>query len=77
MKLFTTAFLQVFLVSANVFFIGKLNYPGILFCSFSISYLWTINVTRISISKKRDRIIYALGAMSGGVCGVYISSLIA
>jgi hypothetical protein len=76
LKLFITAFLQVFLVSANTWFISRLFWPGIAMAGFGISYLWTVNVRKVTISTKADRFIYATGAMLGGLSGVFISQLI-
>jgi len=75
-KLFITAYVQVFLVSANTYFIANLFWPGIAIAGFGISYLWTANVRRISIGSTADRLIYATGAMLGGLTGVIISKLI-
>jgi hypothetical protein len=77
MKLFLTAFLQVFFVSANTYMIANNYTIGIIFCSFLVSYFWTINVKKISISNKKERILYSSGAMVGSVAGVIVSSLIA
>lgn len=76
MKLFTTAFLQVFLVSANTLFISRLFYPGIILAGFGISWFWSGNVKRVSFSGKKERLIYSAGATMGGVCGVLVSNLI-
>lgn len=76
LKLFLTAFLQVFLVSANTLFIANLFYPGIAIAGFGISWFWTGNVKKISLSGKKDRLTYSFGAMFGGLCGVLISNLI-
>jgi hypothetical protein len=76
MKLFTTAFLQVFLVAANTYFIANLFYPGIAIAGFGISFLWSSNVKRISIGGMKDRLIYATGAMMGGLSGVLVSNFI-
>lgn len=76
LKLFTTAFLQVFLVSANTWFISRMFWVGIAAAGFGISYLWTVNVRSVNIATKTDRLIYSTGAMLGGLCGVYFSSLI-
>jgi hypothetical protein len=76
MKLFSTGFLQVAFVSANVHFISTGNYTAMAFTGFSISYIWTLNVKRVAISDNIDRIIYSLGAMSGGLFGVMASKLI-
>jgi len=76
MKLFTTVFLQVFLVAANTLFIARLFYPGILVASFMISFFWTYNVKRISIGNFKDRMYYCSGAMLGGVSGVMFANKI-
>ena len=76
MKLFLTAFMQVFLVSANTYFIAETFYPGIAIAGFGISYLWTANVRCISIGKMRERVTYATGAMMGGMAGVLLSKMI-
>lgn len=76
MRLFLTAFVQVFLVSANTYFISKLFWPGIAVAGFGISYLWTVNVKKISISKQKDRLLYSFGAMCGGLSGVFVSQFI-
>ena len=47
MKLFSTAFLQVFLVAANTLFIANLFYPGIVFAAFGISWFWSGNVKKV------------------------------
>jgi len=75
-KLFATAFMQVFLVSANTWFISRLFWPGIAAAGFGISYLWAINVKKANIATTADRVIYSTGAMLGGLCGVLISSII-
>lgn len=75
-KLFITAFLQVFLVSANTYFISRLVWLGIAACGFGISYIWTLNVKRISASTFSERMAYATGAMLGGLLGVLVSKVI-
>lgn len=75
-KLFITAFLQVFLVSANTYFISRLVWVGIAACGFGISYIWTLNVKSISASTLPERMAYATGAMLGGLAGVITSTLI-
>ena len=76
MRLFVTAFIQVFLVAANTLFISRVFYPGIVIAGFLISFFWTYNVKRISIGNLMDRLFYCTGAMLGGVFGVYIANLI-
>lgn len=75
-KLFITAFLQVFLVSANTYFISRVAWLGIAVCGFGISYLWTLNVKKISAGSTLERFVYAGGAMIGGLFGVLISKMI-
>ena len=76
MRLFITAFSQVFLVAANTYFISKVFWPGIAIAGFGISFLWTANVRKIAIGGMKDRVIYAAGAMAGGLCGVLVSNWI-
>ena len=74
--LFITAFLQVFFVSANTYFISKDNYTFVFICGFAISWLWTSNVKKISISNTKERFIYTTGAAMGGLSGLLISKII-
>lgn len=74
-SLFTTAFLQVFLVAANTYFISHLVWIGIAVAGFFISYIWTINVRKVNFGGKMDSFIYSLGAMFGGLAGVFIAQL--
>lgn len=76
MKLFLTAFLQVMCINANIYFIAKGFWIGIIVFGFLISFIWSYNVKRISISEMKERILYSSGASLGGVLGVLISHLI-
>ena len=49
---------------------------GIAVCGFGISYLWTLNVKKISAGSMLERFVYAGGAMIGGLVGVLISKMI-
>ena len=75
-RLFSTAYFQVLLVSANTYFISRIAWMGIAVCCFGISYLWTLNVKKISAGTQAERIIYATGAMFGGLTGVVIGKFI-
>jgi len=75
-RLFITAFLQVAMVSANTYFISRIAWLGIAACGFGISYLWTVNVRKISASTTKERIAYASGAMLGGLAGVALGTMI-
>lgn len=76
MKLFQTSFLQVFLISVNTVFLSKGYYLGVAIASFLISYLWVTNVKKANIASKRDQYIYSFGAMSGGLIGLLLTSII-
>jgi len=75
-KLFITAFLQVFLVSANTRFISVLFWPGIAMAGFGISWLWAVNVKKVTISSRSERFIYSVGAMCGGLVGVLLTTIV-
>ena len=72
-RLFANGFFYVFLVSANTYCIAKLFWIGIALFGFLISLLWTVNVRRIVASNVIERFIYAMGACTGGLLGVYAS----
>uniref|UniRef100_UPI0032177FB3 hypothetical protein n=1 Tax=uncultured Draconibacterium sp. TaxID=1573823 RepID=UPI0032177FB3 len=76
LRLFKNGFVYVFLVSANTFCIATLFWAGIVLFGFLISFLWAANVKRISTSNIIDRIIYASGAMFGGLLGVWLSNFL-
>ena len=74
--IFLTGYAQVFLVSANTYFISRTTWIGIAVCGFGISYLWTINVRRVTIGTRTEQIIYSTGAMLGGLTGVVLARVI-
>jgi hypothetical protein len=74
-KIFFTSFLQIGLVAVNTYLITQLIWIGIFIVSFLISYLWAINVSKISVSTKQAKIVYALGAGCGAVSGLLILTL--
>lgn len=76
MKLFLTAFLQVLFVSANTYFLSQVNWIGVAICGYSISWLWAGNVRKVSIGSKADRLIYSIGAMLGGLTGLFLATWI-
>jgi len=75
-KLFVTGFMQVLFISVNTSFISKDMYLGVVGSSFIVSYLWSINVKKISMSSIYDRTVYSLGASIGCVSGMFLSKLI-
>ena len=76
MIIFSTGFAQVLLVSANTYFISRTTWMGIAVCGFGISYLWTINVRRVTIGTRAEQLVYSTGAMLGGLTGVMIAKMI-
>jgi hypothetical protein len=74
--IFLTGYAQVLLVSANTYFISRTTWLGIAVCGFGISWLWTINVRKVTIGSKGEQFTYATGAMLGGLTGVMIAKLI-
>ena len=73
LTIFFAGFVQVFLVSANTYFISRTAYAGIAVCGFGISYVWTINVRKVAISNRKTQVIYSTGAMLGGLLGVIMA----
>ena len=72
MRTFLTSFTQIGLVAINTYFITKLFFVGIFIISTIISLLWCYNVTKISVSTIKQKIIYSLGAGFGAVSGLVI-----
>ena len=76
MIIFSTGFAQVLLVSANTYFISRTTWMGIAVCGFGISYLWTINVRRVTIGTRAEQLVYSTGTMLGGLTGVMMAKMI-
>ena len=74
-KLFKTAFIQVFLVSVNTIFLTKAFVPGIAIFTWLISYMWVTNVKKANIATRLEQYIYATGAMVGGLSGFYFTKI--
>jgi hypothetical protein len=77
MRLFITGFIQVYFVAVNTYFLAHEMYIGVLFASFAISFIWSLNVKRVAFGNTKHRVIYASGATLGSLAGLYSSSLIA
>lgn len=71
MKIFLTSFFQIGLVAINTFLIAKGIIVGIFLASFTISLLWSYNVSRIALSDIKSKLIYSIGAGCGAVTGYY------
>jgi len=74
MNLFITAFIQVFFVAINTYFISRRYYAGAFICGFIISLIWSWNVRRIAFGTLHDRYIYASGAGCGSLAGLYVAT---
>jgi len=74
-KLFCTALLQVYMVAISTVSLAHSFYPGVILTGFLISFLWTMNVSRIAISTMKERIIYSTGAMTGSILGLLTTKL--
>jgi hypothetical protein len=75
-SIFKTAFIQVFLVSINTIFLSKGYYLGVAIAGFAISFFWVSNVKKANIATKSEQITYALGAMTGGLTGLFFTNII-
>ena len=75
-RLFITAFIQVFLVAVNTIFLAKSIWIGVMFASFGISLTWTLNVGKVAVGTWQDRFVYSFGAMCGSLTGLLITKWI-
>lgn len=73
LSLFGTGFLQVALVGINTWQIAHAKWFGVFVIGFLISYVWSWNVKKIAFGGQTDRLVYALGAASGGVVGLMLA----
>jgi hypothetical protein len=76
MKLFITGFLQVFFVAINTYFIANKMLFGTAVAGFIISIIWSLNVKKVAFGTTKDRVIYAFGAGTGSLVGLFISTKI-
>ena len=76
MKIFFTSFFQIGLVAINTLLIAKGYVLGIFIASFTISLLWSYNVSKIALSDFKSKMIYSLGAGLGAVTGYYLINFI-
>lgn len=72
--LFLSGFLQVSLVSINVYQVANKHYIGAFIIGFLISLTWSYNVKKVSFGSVADRFIYASGAAFGTIFGLFIST---
>jgi len=76
LTIFFTAFVQVYFVSVNTYFIAKEIYLGVIFAAFMINIIWSFNIKRMAFGSLIDRMTYAVGATIGSVAGLWSSSFI-
>ena len=76
MKIFFTSFFQIGLVAINTLLIAKGYVLGIFLASFTISLLWSYNVSKIALSDFKSKMIYSLGAGLGAATGYYLINFI-
>lgn len=76
-ELFCRGVLYVSLQAAVVSAIAGYNLPlGFATCA-ALSYLWTGNVQAQIAANRTDRLVYALGAGSGGMLGMVVGGWLA
>lgn len=68
--LFSTGFIQVFLVSMNTVYVASFDVKLAFLSSLGISYFWTHNVARTATGLERDRWVYSGGAAFGCIAGM-------
>lgn len=74
-KIFGTSFFQIGLVAINTILIARGYVLGIFAASFTISLLWSYNVSKIALSDLSKKLIYSLGAGLGAVVGYSIINI--
>ena len=74
--LFLTGYVQVVLVTVNMWQIANNKHLTALPVAFAISFLWTLNVKQVAFGKLLERLIYSGGAMAGCLSGMILSRLV-
>lgn len=72
--IFSVCFIQVNLVTINVYQIAQHKWIGMLIVGFLISFLWTFNVSAVAFGSIKQRIIYGLGGATGCLTGSIITN---
>lgn len=55
---------------------AKGYFVGVAICGWTISYIWVSNVKKANISSKAEQLVYATGAMFGGITGLLLTKII-
>jgi hypothetical protein len=74
-KIFFTSFSQIGLVAINTVLIAKGFVLGIFLASFTISLLWSYNVSRVALSDTKRKLIYSFGAGFGSIAGYHLINI--
>jgi hypothetical protein len=74
-KIFLTSYLQIGLVAINTLLIARGYVLGIFLASFTISMLWSYNVSKIALSDFKSKLVYSFGAGFGAISGYYLINL--
>jgi hypothetical protein len=75
-NIFFTSFFQIGLVAINTLLIAKGYVLGIFLASFTISLLWSYNVSRVALSDTKRKLIYSFGAGFGSIAGYYLINIL-
>jgi len=75
-QLFITGFIYVSCISANTFFISRLNYPLMFISSIFTNLALGYSVKILSFGDWYSRIIYGLGCAIGCVTGTFLATML-
>lgn len=76
LQVFIAGFIQVVLVSVNTWQLAHEKFLGAFIVGFCISMVWAINIKKVVLGNRVDKIFYAFGAGLGSMMGIFISKLI-
>lgn len=74
--IFLICFIQVNLVTINVYQISHHKWVGMALIGFLISFIWSFNVSAIVFGTIKQRIVYGLGGMCGCLSGSLIATIL-
>lgn len=74
-RLILTAFLQVLLVSINVYQISHGHYVGAIIIGFGISLTWTFNIKSVAFGGWKERLVYSVSAAAGTLTGMILPQM--
>lgn len=74
-RLALTVFVQVLLVSINVYQISHGHYLGAVIIGFGISLTWTFNIRSVAFGGWKERLVYSGSAAVGTLTGMILPQL--